>query len=79
MKPQSVRLADVFFIGPLMVWGGLELREEYPLWGWTLALLGGATVVYNGYNYMQRRNEDQFVAILVTDLNDAGWDARVLG
>lgn len=51
MKPQSVRVADVFFIGPLMIWGGLRLRGEYPIAGAVLAALGGATVVYNGRNW----------------------------
>lgn len=55
MKPQSVRLADVFIIGPLMVWGGMQLREQYPGAGSLLALLGVATVLYNGDNYLKMR------------------------
>lgn len=55
MKPQVVRLADVFAIGPLMVWGGMKLRKEHPRRGNLLALLGAATVLYNGSNYLKKR------------------------
>lgn len=54
MKPQAVRLADVFIIGPLMLWGGLKLREDYPTAGPLLAFLGAATVFYNGRNWVVR-------------------------
>ncbi len=54
MKSQSVRVADVFFIGPLMIWGGLRLRGEYPAAGAILAGLGGATIVYNARNWYMR-------------------------
>jgi len=27
-KTQAIRLLDVFFIGPLMIWGGLRLRHR---------------------------------------------------
>ncbi len=49
-KTQLIRLLDVVFIGPMMVWGGLKLRGPG---GYTLALLGIATVVYNGHNYVR--------------------------
>lgn len=49
-KSQAVRLADVFFIGPLMVYGGLRLGG---LVGGTLAVLGVTTVLYNARNYLR--------------------------
>lgn len=57
MKPQSVRLYDVFIIGPLMFWGGMQLRKKYPVRGKTLAWLGVSTSLYNGRNWWlkQRR------------------------
>lgn len=55
MKAQWIRLADVFAIGPLMVWGGWEWRKTRPWLGFTLALLGISTVVYNGHNYLIAR------------------------
>lgn len=56
MRAQSVRLADVFFVGPVMIAGGLKLGKKL---GTMLALLGVATIVYNGANYMEahRRGE----------------------
>ena len=54
-KTQGVRLADVFFIGPLMIWGGLELAERYPVGGGVLAVLGVATIGYNARNYLRLR------------------------
>jgi hypothetical protein len=50
VKAQWVRLADVFFIGPLMIWGGLKIKG---VGGYTLAALGAGTIVYNGRNYLR--------------------------
>lgn len=55
MKPQSVRLLDVFAIGPLMVWGGVQTSRRSPVLGATLAVMGVLTVVYNGQNYLKAR------------------------
>ena len=55
MKPQTVRLFDVFFIGPLMTWAGWKLRPQHPRAGTTLAVLGVGTVVYNGRNWLRVR------------------------
>lgn len=53
-KSQFVRVLDVVFIGPLMIWGGLKLRG---LGGYTLAGLGAATVIYNARNYLRLRGQ----------------------
>lgn len=55
MKTQAIRLADVFVIGPLMMWGGMQLRGKHPRRGNLLALLGAGTVVYNGRNWWLKR------------------------
>jgi len=54
-KTQAIRLADVFFIGPVMIYAGRKLsgRGDTTL-GVTLALLGVATIVYNGKNYLEQ-------------------------
>jgi hypothetical protein len=52
MKAQWVRLADVFFVGPLMIVGGRRLRGSL---GDALGLLGVLTIVYNGVNYLRLR------------------------
>ena len=48
-----MRLLDVFAIGPLMALGGWRLRDEYPLLGTLLGVLGISTIVYNGRNYLR--------------------------
>lgn len=55
VKSQRVRLLDVFFIGPLMTWGGYALAERRPVAGAALALLGLSTVIYNAHNYERVR------------------------
>ncbi len=54
-KSQLVRLADVFAIGPLMVYGGYKLQKNNKLAGLALMLVGVSTVVYNGSNYLANR------------------------
>jgi hypothetical protein len=56
VKSQRVRVADVLLIGPLMAWGGAKLAPRYPVAGGLLALLGVATVLYNGRNYLTVRD-----------------------
>jgi len=52
-KTQMIRLADVFFIGPVMIYGGKRLRKlGNPALGITLMVLGGLTIWYNGKNYL---------------------------
>lgn len=51
VKGQTVRAADVFVIGPVMVLGGVKLFREHPILGGTLVLLGISTVAYNARNW----------------------------
>lgn len=53
MKAQPVRLADVFIIGPLMIWGGARAIRDQPIPGAALAIFGVATILYNARNYLQ--------------------------
>lgn len=53
LKPQWVRLIDVFVIGPLMMAVGASRRD------WRLTALyffGAATIVYNGENWLRLRS-----------------------
>lgn len=53
MKSQSIRLLDVFLIGPLAFFAGRKMADEgEPVQGVLLMLIGTATVAYNGGNYM---------------------------
>lgn len=57
MKPQFVRLADVFFIGPFMIYaaGKSKLSKTDRA---TLVGLGIATILYNGYNYIKQKENE---------------------
>lgn len=50
---QSVRLADVFIIGPLMVRGAVEATSMPKGFRAFLAMAGIATVLYNGINFIK--------------------------
>lgn len=57
-KAQSVRIADVLIIGPLMIWGGTEASKHAKTdlgrnGGNALALMGLGTMVYNGVNFVR--------------------------
>lgn len=56
-KTQKIRILDVFVIGPMMIYGGLELRRKHRILGAVLSLFGVATIVYNGRNYLRIREE----------------------
>lgn len=57
VKPQAVRIADVFIIGPAMIWAGLDRTP--PRWlRWGMLAAGVATIVYNGRNYLLQRQAD---------------------
>lgn len=54
-KSQMIRLYDVFFIGPFMIYIGYKAKglnnlEKYMLYG-----LGAATIYYNGKNYWENK------------------------
>jgi len=54
-KSQNIRLLDVFFIGPFMIYAGYKAQgltdlERYLLYG-----IGIATIVYNGKNYLRNK------------------------
>lgn len=53
-KSQTVRLLDVFAVGPLMIWSAQyaprELRD-------VMVILGLGTIVYNGANWIANRSQ----------------------
>ena len=51
MKGQTVRLFDVFILGPLMVRAGWHIRNR-PL-GTFIAVSGVLTIIYNLKNYLE--------------------------
>ena len=58
-KSQNIRLLDVFFIGPFMIYIGYKAKgltnlERYMMYG-----LGIATIYYNGKNYLSNKWEQE--------------------
>lgn len=60
VKGQNMRLFDVFFLGPLMVLGGLKARKEAPVVGTLLSFFGLTTIYYNGRNYLKVKDSALF-------------------
>jgi hypothetical protein len=54
-KAQIIRVADVFIVGPLMIYGGRHLKRKTRLPGITLEIFGWLTIFYNGLNYLKLR------------------------
>ena len=55
MGAQTVRLFDVFLLGPILFWSGRKTVDEGDNWrGGLLMLVGALTIIYNGANYMTR-------------------------
>lgn len=50
MKTQLIRLADVGFIGPFMIYAATKLKGQDRT---VMAALGVATIIYNGLNYLK--------------------------
>lgn len=55
MKTQTVRLIDVLFLGPLMLWAGAQNRPLTVIVRTVLIVGGIATVLYNWSNYVEVR------------------------
>lgn len=51
-KAQSVRLFDVYALGPFMIWLAMQSRPSSTA-RVLLALAGVATIAYNGANYLR--------------------------
>jgi hypothetical protein len=50
MKTQLVRIADVAFIGPFMIYAATKLKGNDKA---IMAALGVATIIYNGINFIK--------------------------
>lgn len=52
-KTNAVRIADVVFIAPVMLYAATRLpKSDRPL-AWILGALGALTALYNARNYLQ--------------------------
>lgn len=59
MKPQTIRLLDVFAIGPAMVFIGAKAKNVHPAIRGFVAFSGVATIIYNGQNYLEQKRRSQ--------------------
>lgn len=59
-KSQNVRLADILFIGPMMIYVAYKYKMK-PIDKAIMIFLGLATIYYNYNNYMATRNGGQLV------------------
>ena len=57
MKAQAVRLADVFLVGPLMIYAASKLPRREDKAAAALGVAGIATVIYNGRNFILTNRE----------------------
>lgn len=52
-KSQQIRLLDVFVIGPVIIYAGVQYRSKLPQWlSLSLIAIGVGTIAYNGRNYL---------------------------
>lgn len=54
MKTQAIRLIDIFFIAPLLVYVALKYRVPEPA-KTMLLVTGFLTAIYNGGNYLENK------------------------
>lgn len=56
-KSQTIRLIDVFFIGPAMIYAGTF--KTLPTWlRVTMVVTGACTIIYNANNYIKNIEQD---------------------
>lgn len=53
---QVVRLADVLFVGPLLLWAAVRIRRP-PALRVALTVTGWATILYNGARFLTLERE----------------------
>lgn len=55
IKPQWVRLIDVFILGPFIMYAGVSSKDLHPVLKGALVMAGGGTIIYNGHNFLKIR------------------------
>lgn len=58
-KSQNIRMLDVLFIGPLMIYGAYKAKDMHPALRITLAIFGICTIYYNLKNYTINRENNK--------------------
>ena len=55
-KSQNIRLVDIFFIGPFLIYMGNKAQGISPLQRNLVYAIGIATIIYNGKNYLENKH-----------------------
>lgn len=55
-KTQSIRLLDIFIIGPLLIYTGMK-EATSPLIQILLVVFGSTTITYNTHNYFAEKKK----------------------
>jgi len=63
MKTQTIRLIDVFVLGPGMIYYAMKWKGPPRAARLALALTGIATVIYNGKNYLREEEKKRSGAV----------------
>jgi hypothetical protein len=58
LNTQNIRLLDVFFIGPFLIYAGCQ-KSLSPAVRTMLIVIGAGTVIYNGARYIQQSKQDE--------------------
>jgi len=61
-KHQTIRLVDVFLIGPLMIYTGSQNKFS-KIVNLSLMFFGAATILYNGRNYLLNVEKEKWTKI----------------
>lgn len=56
INTQHIRIADIFIVGPLMIYSGYKSTMPDYL-RYTMMIFGAATIIYNGFRYLQQQNQ----------------------
>jgi hypothetical protein len=57
-KSQLVRLADVWLIGPLLIWAGWSGPKSRTMLNYALMGVGVGTILYNGRNFLENKKAE---------------------
>ena len=77
--PQPVRLLDVIYVGPVMIYAGIKGKNLNAFVKWSLIGVGICTILYNGANFfinekkaMEKRKADK----ALKDFNDENAEQK---
>ncbi len=61
-KSQIVRLIDVFFLGPFMIYFGYKMKNNN-IPAKFMIIFGILTIIYNGYNFLNIKYPNKYPSL----------------